>query len=106
MISKENIFLVAKNILNGIWTQEAIQNIQNQSWVLHKRFVFKYQKKDRLNNFNEISLFLKMCDKAAADNEEPGNFTGPAPVCGHEAYIGYILSPNSREDIISAGPTC
>ena len=36
----ENIFLVAKNILNGIWTQEAIQNIQIQSWVLHKCFVF------------------------------------------------------------------
>ena len=57
-----------------------------------------------------MSLFLQMCDKAAADNEEPGNFAGPAPVCGHdschEAYIGYILSPNSREDIISAGPTC
>ena len=46
-----------------------------------------------------------MCDKAAADNEEPGDFAGPAPVCGHEAYIGYILSPNSREYIISAGPT-
>ena len=29
----ENIFLVAKNILNGIWTQEAIQNIQIQSFV-------------------------------------------------------------------------
>ena len=68
-------------------------------------FTNKIKIKDQLNHFNEISLVLKMCDKAAADNEEPGNFTGPAPVCGHEAYIGYILSPNSREDIISAGPT-
>ena len=124
MISKENIFLVAKNILNGIWTQEAIQNIQIQSitqmlclwyffwnrWESLRNIHKKIKIKDRLNNFNEISPFLQMCDKAAADNEEPGNFAGPAPVCGHdschEAYIGYILSPNSREDIISAGLTC
>ena len=54
VISKENIFLVAKNILNGIWTQEAIQNIQIQSWVLHKGFVFDIFLK-QMRNFQKCS---------------------------------------------------
>ena len=72
MISKENIFLVAKNILNGIWTQEAIQNIQIQSitqmlclwyffwnrWESLRNIHKKIKIKDRLNNFNEISPFF------------------------------------------------
>ena len=31
-----------------------------------------------------------MCGKADTDNEEPGKFSNPAPVCGYVAYIGYI----------------